>query len=81
MEMERRLWILIFLIFRERNEGMKLVRFSIGSVGGEARSLINLVARRVGGGVEWPSRRETRSETTRSREERRGCRRARLRET
>lgn len=48
---------------------------------GEARSLINLVARRVGGGVEWPPRRETRSETTRSREERRGCRRARLRET
>lgn len=47
----------------------------------EARSLINLVARRVGGGVEWPPRRETRSETTRSREERRGCRRARLRET
>lgn len=44
MEMERRSWILIFLIFRERNEGMKLVRFSIGSVGGEARSLINLVA-------------------------------------
>lgn len=48
---------------------------------GEARLLINLVARRVGGGVEWPPRRETRSETTRSREERRGCRRARLRET
>lgn len=33
---------------------MKLVRFSIPSVGGEAR-LINLAARRVGGGVEWPA--------------------------
>lgn len=31
---------------------MKLVRFSIPSVGGEAR-LINLAARRVG--VEWPA--------------------------